>query len=197
MIDYTGPIKEGYYLKVEDPAQPGKRDFVMVTRREPAYFNYAWPNDVAVGSEDGPNTVENIRPLALNTIQQCWFGIRGGCYVYLHIPTNSRLMGTGPVPQALSSNREVGWWTEDNTPYWTPNLATEFFLMKGGNYEFPALTAFNKTFRIRRCAVRFVINKLQVAPVQSPDVLTALRASRIPARPITFGGLGAERSGPG
>lgn len=197
MNDYSGPLKEGYYLRLEDPGQPGRRDYVVVTRREPAYFEYDGPTDVAVNSEDGPNTVENIRPLALNTIQQCWFGVRGACYVYLSLPTNSRLMGTGPSPSATSSNREVGWWTEDSSPYWNPNPATEFFLMKGGNFEFPAFTFYNRTFRARRTDLRIVINKLQVVPVADPGLKTALLQGRVPARPVTFGGLGAERSGPG
>jgi len=197
MMDYTGPIKEGYYLRVEDPATPGKRDFAMVIKREPAYYLYKWGTDVAVGGEDGPVTVENIRPLALNTIEQCWFGIRGGCYIYLSIPTNARLMGTGPSPQATSALREVGWWTEDSSPFWDPNPATEFFLMKGGNFEFPAFTAFNNTFRARRVQLRIVINKLSVVPVTDQAIRTALGQGRIPSRPVNFGGLGASRSGPG
>jgi len=89
---------------------------------------------------------------------------------------------------------------EEISPYEEPSFLTEFFLQKGGAYEYPHLYAYNPTNRTLKPTLMFRINKLVVEEItreRYPELYDKLERRVIPYRPITLGGVPIVRTGPG
>jgi len=97
---------------------------------------------------------------------------------------------------ATSANRRVGYITQEDSPWEDPSSVTVHYLMKGGSFEYCALTAYNPHNRAINPEIKFLVMACLLEPVSEPDVLDKLSRKLIPSRPIRFGGLPKARSGP-
>ncbi len=189
-------VQEGYFIRVREPGS-GIKKFYFVEQSEMARYQHTWSTTIAKDVENGPELIENLKPLSLDRLFQCVFGIKTACYLYLNLPLDSRIWGTEKKPIATSALREVGYFTQDDSPFDEPSFKTEFFLQKGRSFEYPAFTAYNPTERTLKPVLNILLNKMMIDEVTEPDVVEKLEKRLIPYRPITFGGLPPLRSGPG
>jgi hypothetical protein len=187
-------LEEGFFIRLSSP-EFEKKEFYFVEQTERARYEYKWPASVASNTENGPNNVEDLKPLATNRLYQCIFGIKGACYIYLNQPLSTRLWGTDKKPIATSALREVGFRDHNETPYDHPSFVTEFFLMKDGSFDFPAFLAFNPSERALTPKLNILLNKMIIEKVSDVETLEKLKKKLIPYRPISLGGLSAVRSG--
>jgi len=187
-------LEEGYFIRLATP-EFEKKEFYFIEQAERARYVYKWAAAVSSNTEDGPRNIEDLKPLATNRLYQCIFGIKTGAYIYLNLPPNTRLWGTDKKPIATSSLRELGFRTNTESPYDYPSFITEFFLMKDGSFDFPAVHAFNPTERTLRPWLNILMNKMVIEKVTEAETLEKLRRKLIPYRPITLGGLSPVRTG--
>lgn len=187
-------LEEGYFIRLSTPEFETK-EFYYIDQAEKARYKFKWPASVASNTEDGPQNVEDLKPLATNRLYQGIFGIKSACYIYLNLPLNTRLWGTDKKPIATSSLREIGYRDHDESPFDQPTFVTEFFLMKNGSFDYPALLAFNPTERALTPELNIIMNKMIIERVTDQETLAKLQKKLIPYRPITLGGLSSVRSG--
>ncbi|MBW2672940.1 MAG: hypothetical protein JRD89_05915, partial [Deltaproteobacteria bacterium] len=166
---------EGDYLRLYSPETETWR-FYYVKQREQALYIHKWSEKISPNTESGPEDLEDLKPLALNRLDQVIFGVKTRldqvifgvktrCLVYLNLPHETRRWGTDKKPIATSDLREVGYVDEEISPYEEPSFLTEFFLQKGGSYEYPHLYAYNPTNRTLKPTIMFRINKLIVEEI--------------------------------
>lgn len=186
---------EGHYIRLYDPTKEAYT-YYYITQREIADYVYTWPSSVPVNTESDPASIENLKPLSLNRLYQTIFGVSNGVLIYVDLPHGTRMRGTDKKPKASTDNREIGWIDHYKSPYRYPSFVTEFFLQKGGSYEYPILYAYNGTKRALTPKLYFIQNKLIIDEIRDPDTLEKLRKRQIPCRPITLGGLPSTRTGP-
>jgi hypothetical protein len=190
-------LREGGYIKLDNP-ENGSITYYYVERVWHATYNYPWSATVAAGAESAEEVIENLKPIALDMIFQCLFGIKHtDLLIYLNLPTGDRVGGTPKVPKASSSNRKVGWFDYDKSPYHEPAWATEFFLQKGGNYESPTFVAFNNGPKTLKPELNFQENQVDLSEVSDADLVDKLNRRVIHYRPITLGALPSKRTGAG
>lgn len=193
---YSRWLSEGFYLRVYSP-ETGEFTFFVVEQREPSIYVHKWSEKIATNEESGPEDLENLKPLNLNRLDQVIFGIKGGCLIYLNLPHETRRWGTDKKPKATSDLRELGYVDEETSPYDHPSFVTEFFLQKGGSFEYPHLYAYNPTPRTLKPHIRFEINQMVIKKITEPELLDKLRRKVVTYRPITLGGVPIRRTGPG
>lgn len=189
-----GWIEEGFFIRLATP-QFNEKQFYFIDQTEKANYLYTWTSSITKDTESGPLNVEDLKPLATNRLYQCIFGIKGACYIYLNSPLNVRLWGTDKKPIASSSLREVGYRTQEDSPFDAPSFVTEFFLQKDGSFDFPAVTSYNPTERALTPKLKFLINKMVIEKVTEEETLMKLKKKLIPYRPITLGGVPPVREG--
>lgn len=187
-------LEEGYFIRLYSPEFDTK-EFYYVNQTERARYQFNWPASVPSNTENGPQNVEDLKPLSINRLYQGIFGIQSACYIYLNLPLNTRLWGTDKKPIATSALREVGFCDQDESPFKRPTFVTEFFLMKDGSFDFPAFLAFNPTERALTPQLNILLNKCVIEKVNEPETLDKLKKKMIPYRPITLGGLSPVRTG--
>lgn len=197
--EYSQWLQEGFYIRLYDPAT-GADTFHMVDKREPTRYVHKWSEQISTNVESGPEDLENIKPLALNRFDQAIFGVKGGALIYMDLPHGTRIWGTDKKPKATSDLRRVGWVDEEISPYDQPSFVTEFFMQKGGGFEYPHIYAYNPTPRTIRPWVRFEINQMILVNItrdKYPELYDKLARKVIPYRPITMGGIPIRRTGAG
>lgn len=190
---------EGDYLRLYSP-ETERWSFYYVKQREQALYIHKWSEKISPNTESGPEDLEDLKPLALNRLDQVIFGVKTRCLIYLNLPHETRRWGTDKKPIATSDLREVGYVDETISPYEEPSFLTEFFLQKGGAYEYPQFYAYNPTNRTLKPTLMFRINKLIVEEItreRYPELYEKLEKRVIPYRPITLGGVPVTRTGPG
>lgn len=195
-------LKPGYFVQVQEPDTMVKK-FYSADQVEYARYVYRWQTSagaddpVTPGQENGPKNVEDLKPLSLDHLFECVFGIRGPAYIYLNLPLETRLWGTAKKPIATSANRRIGYVTHEDTPWEDPTALSLFYLMKGGSFEFPSFTAYNPINKSITPELNIQLVKTRIAEVTEPETLDKLQKKLIPYRPVVFGGLAPVRSGPG
>ncbi len=195
-------LKPGFFVKLQDP-DTSESSFLSVESAEYARYVHRWQTSagaddpIAAGAESAEQSIENLKPMNMDYLYECVFGIRGPAYVYLNLPLETRLWGTGKKPIATSSNRRIGYLTQEESPWEEPTARSLFYLMKGGSFEYPSFTAYNPSSKSICPELDIHIMKALLKPVTEPDTLEKLQKKLIPYRPVTFGGLPPVRSGPG
>jgi len=194
-------LKEGYFIKmakVEDAVE----QFYFISRASPQKYVYRWQSTsgadapIDPGIEDGQYNITDLKTNNMNYLLEVVFGIKGPAYIYLNLPLETRRFGTDQVPISSSSKRRVGYLTQEDSPWEDPSSVTVHYLMKGGSFEYPALTAYNPHNKAIVPEIKFLIMACLLEQVSEPDVLDKLSRKLIPYRPIRFGGLPKVRSGP-
>lgn len=195
-------LKPGYFVQIADP-DTGVKKFYHVEQAEYSRYVWRWQTSagaddaVTSGAEEGPQNIENLKPLSLDHLFEVVFGIKGPAYVYLNLPLETRLWGTSKVPIATSSNRRVGYLTQEDSPWEDPSERSLFYLQKGGSFEYPSFTVYNPINKEVVPEFKFEIAKCRIVPVTEPETLDKLQKKLIPYRPVHMGGLAPVRSGPG
>lgn len=196
-------LRPGYNVQVQEPDVAGQGKYRKVVKSEMARYSYRW-NDAAgadepisPGTESAEKIIVDLKPLSTEEIYECIFGIRGPAYIYMNLPLQTRVGGLGAKPIATTANRSIGAITQEDSPWDDPGEMTLFYLMKGGSFETPALTAWNPSAKSICPEVRFQIGKHLLADVTEPAVIDKLQRGLAPSRMIDWGGLPPVRSGPG
>jgi hypothetical protein len=189
-----GFLDEGFFIRLSTP-EFEKKEFYFVEQTELSRYKFKWPSSIASNTENGPQNVEDLKPLATNRLYQGIFGIKSACLIYLNLPLNTRLWGTDKKPIATSSLREVGYRDHNESPFDQPSFITEFFLMKNGSFDYPAFLAFNPSERALTPELNIIMNKMIIEKVVDEVTLEKLVKKLIPYRPVTLGGLSSVRSG--
>ena len=188
-------IKEGHRISVKEVDEPEK--FFFVKQNRISQIEITFSKDVASDTEVGPDLIKDLKPGRTDQLFQCIFGINVGVYAYMNLPVRERLHGLDEVPIASSTNREVGHFTEEMSPFENPTQMTEFFLRKGGGFEYPAISVYNPTNKSLRPKFKYVVNRMVLEQITDPDTVDKMKRRQLTYRPITLGPLPTGRLGRG
>ena len=189
-------LKAGYFVQVVDP-DTGISRHKQVESVEPGRYVHRWDAAIAAGAEASEQAIEDLKPMNLKYLYQCIFGIKGPALIYLNLPLETRLWGTGKKPIATSANRRIGFLDQDDSPFEKPSGRSLFYLMKGGSFEYPSFSAWNPTHKATVPELDIRIMRAKLGDVTDPALIDKLSRSLIPSLPVSFGGLPPVRSGPG
>jgi len=189
-------LKPGYFVDVVDPDTNISR-YRQIESIEPGRYVHTWDEAIAAGSESSEQALDDLKPLNTAYLYQCVFGIKGPAFVYLNLPLETRLWGTGKKPIATSANRRIGHLTQEDSPFENPSGRSQFFLMKGGSFEYPSFSAYNPTHKPIVPELDIRLARCRLSDITDPALMDKLSRSLVPSMPVTFGGLPPVRSGSG
>lgn len=201
-------IREGYFITyVED----GVRYYEYVLMRDYSHWQYDWPEPVLPLTASGPFVPTNLeitrgfeQGTGLNHIWQLIFGIKGGCYFYVQLPTDTDRHGIPKIPRPGTAQRTVAHFDQILSPFKTPSFLTEHFLKRPQTPQisFSAYNPFNTpqlTPKLNIMLANLVTERIGTEErddngqiVQKPykpryaEVLDKLYRRSIPLRPITI-----------
>lgn len=161
--------------------------FYFVTNAKQSKLPFRWPKDVAVNTEDGPQNITNLRPGRTDVFYQVVFGVRPNVWIYVNIPSDTRLGGLAEEAVARSTLREIGAITQEMSPIRSPDFVTEMMLQRDTSNEFPALYAYNPTNKPVRPEIEFRVNKLEMEEITDPETLDLIKKRRLTSRPFILG----------
>ena len=186
-------ISEGHFLKIYDK-------FYYVDAAEVGFYEYTWSKSIDANTLSDPEDIEDLKPISLDRLFQCAFGVEEGVLAYINIPADKARFGTEKKPSQDSNNRRIGWIDYNSSPYEDPSLErTEFFTQKEGSFEYPRITIYNQLARRIKPHIFFMINRMKLIQIgeEEKELLQKLHKKLIPSRPLTLEGIEYVRSGKG
>jgi len=194
---------EGYYISY---MRNGIRYYEHILQRDLGHWEYDWPEIIEAGSESGPVFPDDLevtrgynKDTNTNYIWQLIFGIKGQCYIYIELPTNTHRHGIPKIPKPSSSMRRVSHFTEWMSPFLEPSFLTEHFMMRPETQRI-GIDAFNPcaidlpgvilNFFLAKLVTERIgtVNRGELIPTDERwrDCLDKLYRRVIPQRPITI-----------
>lgn len=125
--EWAGWLRDGFFYSY---LYEKVRYYFMVKRRDWAHIRYNWEENVSSESESGPFTPADLEVTKEDQIWQVIFGLEPDVYVYVYLPTDVARHGVARRPVATAALREVGHYTQSESPYFRPTFLTEHFLIK-------------------------------------------------------------------
>lgn len=189
-------LKEGYYVELVVTGNPDPVGFRKVGASEP--FEYetgtsdtAEFSSVSAGAESSFQNIPNLEPddTPPHLYHVLW-GVRDRCLYSIKIPTGTNRLG-------VDKDLDVGFITNEKSPYFAPNPDYAFWLIE--NY-YPAVNAKNGDARNPAVGaitpkVYFKGTKYDITKVEDKKILILLNNYKngvspgIPFTTITIGGV--------
>jgi len=205
--NWSSWILPGYYIGY---AEDGLKVYEHVLYRDFAHWELVWDNFIPPGGNmemEIPDEMEITRGYddksGRNHIWQLIFGIKGQCYFYVELPTDTYRHGLPKKPKPDAGFREVAHFEEYMSPFKEPSFITEHFL-KRPNLERIAFDAYNPEAiqikpRLNIMVAKLVTERLGeegfddagnlvLTPFRAAykDVVDKLNRRVIPHRPLTL-----------
>ena len=196
-------LREGYYISY---LRNGFRYYEHIILRDIAHYVYEWWETIEAGETSGPQVLTNLVmtrgynvDTLLNRVWQVIFGIRGECYIYIELPTDTHRHGLPKIPKPSSELRAISHFEEWMSDFHEPEFITEHIMMKPG-YDRINFSAYNPTKIAIQPYLNFFVNRMVTERIgkEQHGVLTPTNAARwgetltklfkrqIPHRPLTL-----------
>ena len=190
MGELENPLKGYWYVELS----PHPDEFYQIVDYEA--FEYetgdeptAYFSEVASGSESGFVAIDILEPSSKPPrLYYVLWGVKDGCKYYLKLDTGTNRLG-------LDEDKDIGYITNEKSPYFDPNPAYAFWLI--ANW-YPAINVKNETGGTVTPKIWFKGFKYDLVKVTDPEIIRLLRnfkkglSPSIPVKRITIGGVIAK-----